>query len=204
MATVNVQPLGEITGLSLAADEIAQRGAVFFHMRQTGPAEIAQRKRDRHIADSAQLFQLVPEPKTWIDLGSGGVFAVRPCSREGQEEVFLGVLVGLPIAKAIILRHLKVVSQRTASALDDLFHELLRRIVGQLVYLSSALYCAALFLTLPDNFGRLLQSLAHGYPGVFQPGLDMNLTFSNIEGPCHSVTPEQLHCAGHRLNPTKQ
>ena len=29
---------------------------------------------DRHIADSAQLFQLVPEPKTWIDLGSGGGF----------------------------------------------------------------------------------------------------------------------------------
>ncbi|WP_180899473.1 16S rRNA (guanine(527)-N(7))-methyltransferase RsmG [Martelella soudanensis] len=29
---------------------------------------------DRHIADSAQLFQLAPEPKTWIDLGSGGGF----------------------------------------------------------------------------------------------------------------------------------
>ena len=29
---------------------------------------------DRHIADSAQLFQLAPEPRTWIDLGSGGGF----------------------------------------------------------------------------------------------------------------------------------
>ena len=52
--------------------------------------------------------------------------------------------------------------------------------------------------------GRLLQSLAHGYPGVFHPGLDLNPTFSNIEGPYHSVIPEQLHGAGHRLNPTKQ
>ena len=73
--------------------------------------------------------------------------------------VFLCVLVGLPIAKAIILRHLKAVSQRTANDLDDLLHDLLRRIVGQLVYLSTALYCAALFLTLPDSLGRLLQSL---------------------------------------------
>ena len=29
---------------------------------------------DRHIADSAQIFQLAPTPKTWIDLGSGGGF----------------------------------------------------------------------------------------------------------------------------------
>jgi 16S rRNA (guanine527-N7)-methyltransferase len=28
----------------------------------------------RHVADSAQIFQLSPEPKTWIDLGSGGGF----------------------------------------------------------------------------------------------------------------------------------
>ena len=73
--------------------------------------------------------------------------------------VFLGILVGLPIVKAIILRHLKAVSERTANDFDDLLHDLLRRIVGQLVYLSTALYCAALFLTLPDSLGRLLQSL---------------------------------------------
>ena len=29
---------------------------------------------DRHIADSAQIYALSPEPKTWIDLGSGGGF----------------------------------------------------------------------------------------------------------------------------------
>ncbi|KEQ03342.1 16S rRNA (guanine(527)-N(7))-methyltransferase RsmG [Pseudorhizobium pelagicum] len=29
---------------------------------------------DRHIADSAQLFQLRPEAATWVDLGSGGGF----------------------------------------------------------------------------------------------------------------------------------
>jgi 16S rRNA (guanine527-N7)-methyltransferase len=29
---------------------------------------------DRHIADSAQIFQLCPEPIHWVDLGSGGGF----------------------------------------------------------------------------------------------------------------------------------
>jgi 16S rRNA (guanine527-N7)-methyltransferase len=28
----------------------------------------------RHIADSAQIFQLAPRPLTWVDLGSGGGF----------------------------------------------------------------------------------------------------------------------------------
>jgi len=30
--------------------------------------------RIRHIADSAQIFQLSPGPTTWVDLGSGGGF----------------------------------------------------------------------------------------------------------------------------------
>jgi len=29
---------------------------------------------DRHISDSAQIFQLQPAPGTWLDLGSGGGF----------------------------------------------------------------------------------------------------------------------------------
>ena len=28
----------------------------------------------RHIADSAQIYQLSPGPKRWVDLGSGGGF----------------------------------------------------------------------------------------------------------------------------------
>jgi 16S rRNA (guanine527-N7)-methyltransferase len=28
----------------------------------------------RHIADSAQIFQIAPEPQIWVDLGSGGGF----------------------------------------------------------------------------------------------------------------------------------
>lgn len=37
------------------------------------PSTVAELWR-RHIADSAQIFQLRPHPATWIDLGSGGGF----------------------------------------------------------------------------------------------------------------------------------
>ena len=73
--------------------------------------------------------------------------------------IFLGVLVALPIGKAIILRHLRVLSQRTANDFDDLLHDLLRRIVGSFVYLFTALYFGTLSLTLPASLDRLLQSL---------------------------------------------
>ena len=73
--------------------------------------------------------------------------------------VFFGVLLVLPIARAIILRRLKALSQRTANDLDDLLHELLRRVVGPSVYLITALYCSTLFLTLPESLGGLVQGV---------------------------------------------
>ena len=73
--------------------------------------------------------------------------------------VFLIVLVALPIGKAIILRRLKALSQRTANDFDDLLHDLLRRIVGPVVYLFAALYVGTLFLTLPEGLDRLLRAL---------------------------------------------
>ena len=73
--------------------------------------------------------------------------------------VFFGVLGGLPITKAIALRHLKALAERTTNDFDDLLHDLLRRLVGPFVYLLTALYFATLSLTLPENLGRLLHGL---------------------------------------------
>ena len=73
--------------------------------------------------------------------------------------VFLGVCVGLPIGKAIILRRLKTLAQRTANDLDDLVIDLLHRLIGPVVYLFTALYVSTLFVTLPDSLRRLLQAL---------------------------------------------
>ena len=41
---------------------------------------------DRHIADSAQIFQLASEPRIWVDLGSGGGFP--------------GIITGILLAEA--------------------------------------------------------------------------------------------------------
>ena len=73
--------------------------------------------------------------------------------------VFVGVLLVLPIARAIILRRLKALSQRTVNDLDDLLHDLLRRVVGPSVYLITALYFSTLFLTLHESLGGLVQGV---------------------------------------------
>ena len=73
--------------------------------------------------------------------------------------IFLGVLGVLPIGKAIILRQLRLLSERTANDFDDLLHDLIRRIVGPFVYLFTALYFGTLSLTLPEDLSRVLQGL---------------------------------------------
>ena len=73
--------------------------------------------------------------------------------------VFLGVFVGLPIVKGIVLRHLKTLAKKTTSDFDDLLHDLLRRFVGPFVYLFTALYFGTLSLALPENVARLLHGL---------------------------------------------
>ncbi len=73
--------------------------------------------------------------------------------------VFLGVFVGLPIVKGIVLRHLKTLAKKTTSDFDDLLHDLLRRFVGPFVYLFTALYFGTLSLALPENVARLLHGV---------------------------------------------
>ena len=73
--------------------------------------------------------------------------------------IFLGVLIALPIIKRFVLRYLKILSQRTKNDFDDLLHDLLRRIVGPLVYVFTALYFATALLTVQENIVRLLHAL---------------------------------------------
>ena len=70
--------------------------------------------------------------------------------------VFLGVSVGMPIAKRLVLRHLKTFTEATKNDYDDLVHDLLRRFVGPFVYLFTAIYFGTLSLSLPGNLSRLL------------------------------------------------
>ncbi|MGY5809382.1 16S rRNA (guanine(527)-N(7))-methyltransferase RsmG [Rhizobium sp. LEGMi198b] len=100
----------------------------------------------RHIADSAQIFQLHPKPARWVDLGSGGGFPgiitaillaeqadghvdlvesnqkkaafLRVCLRECEAR---GAVHAIRIEEAPkVIRHCEVISARALAALDVL------------------------------------------------------------------------------------
>ena len=73
--------------------------------------------------------------------------------------IFLGVLVGLPIGKVIILRRLKALSQRRLTTLTTCSMICFDASSDHLPICLPALYVGTLFLTLPESLGRLLQGL---------------------------------------------
>ncbi|MFB2552963.1 16S rRNA (guanine(527)-N(7))-methyltransferase RsmG [Ensifer soli] len=73
-------PAQEINGVRVSR-ETAERLSIFVSLFERWSAKInliAPSTKaslwQRHVADSAQIFQLSPEPQTWVDLGSGGGF----------------------------------------------------------------------------------------------------------------------------------
>lgn len=77
-----------------------------------GPATLDQ-IWDRHIVDSLQLLDLVPDAKTWIDLGSGAGFPGLVLAIAGQERGLKVHLVESNSRKCSFLRH---VARLTESA----------------------------------------------------------------------------------------
>lgn len=71
------QLLPELSVSRETLDKLDHFAALFDKWAQTinlvAPSTKEQLWR-RHIADSAQLWNILPEPKQWIDLGSGGGF----------------------------------------------------------------------------------------------------------------------------------
>ena len=114
-----------------------------------GPAT-SESPQERKDATSMQAFQ-----ETLNSQFLGNTLQVYLISAA----VFLSVLLGLPIVKALVLRHLKTLSKKTIHDFDDLLYDLLRRLVGPFVYLFTALYFGTLSLALPESLARLLLSL---------------------------------------------
>lgn len=78
--TMSANLLADLTGLRVSR-ETHQKLIHFVDLFQKWSKTmnlVANSTRDqvwhRHVADSVQLFKLSPEPKHWIDLGSGGGF----------------------------------------------------------------------------------------------------------------------------------
>jgi 16S rRNA (guanine527-N7)-methyltransferase len=77
---MNESPLPELNGLRVSretASRLTAFASLFMKWSKSinlvAPSTAGDFWR-RHIADSAQLFALRPDPITWIDLGSGGGF----------------------------------------------------------------------------------------------------------------------------------
>lgn len=78
--TMSASLLADLTGLRVSR-ETHQKLSHFVDLFEKWSKTmnlVANSTRDqvwrRHVADSVQLFKLSPEPKHWIDLGSGGGF----------------------------------------------------------------------------------------------------------------------------------
>lgn len=78
--TMSASQLADLTGLRVSR-ETHQKLVHFVDLFDKWSRTmnlVANSTRDqvwhRHVADSVQLFKLSPEPKQWVDLGSGGGF----------------------------------------------------------------------------------------------------------------------------------
>lgn len=72
---------------------------------------------------------------------------------------FGGLVLGLPLVKAITLRQFEALAKRTRGGFDDLLVELLRKALGPAVFFLTALYLGAQSLVLAGGVQRLLQAL---------------------------------------------
>ena len=73
--------------------------------------------------------------------------------------VFVAAITALPIIKGGITKRLQALAKKTGNDFDDLLVDLLKRFVGPFVYLLTALYLAALSLTLAESLIGIFQGL---------------------------------------------
>jgi 16S rRNA (guanine527-N7)-methyltransferase len=77
---MNKSPITSLNGKSVSretGERLEHFAALFMKWAKAinlvAPSTLSE-LRERHLADSAQIFQLSPDPFRWVDLGSGGGF----------------------------------------------------------------------------------------------------------------------------------
>ncbi|KLK93843.1 16S rRNA methyltransferase [Microvirga vignae] len=86
---------------------------------------------DRHIVDSLQLLELVPEAKTWIDLGSGAGFPGLVLAIAGQERGLKVHLVESNSRKCAFLRQIARLTGASATVHEARLETVLPGFVGR-------------------------------------------------------------------------
>lgn len=120
----------------------------------------------RHILDSAQLLQILPEARLWVDLGSGGGFPglVIACAlRDGGGHVHLVESNG---KKASFLRHVAVNLQLPCTVHAERIETILPRLPIPDVVTARALADLSTLLSLASSL------LKRGAIGLFPKGRD--------------------------------
>ena len=125
----------------------------------------------RHIADSLQMVDLVPDAKTWVDLGSGGGFPAIPvaCVLAGRAGAKIH-LVESNGKKAAFLREAIRITGVSAQVHPDRIEKFVTNYVDSVDVVSAR--ALAPLKTLCDQAFSLLE---RGATGLFPKGLDVEV-----------------------------
>jgi 16S rRNA (guanine527-N7)-methyltransferase len=124
----------------------------------------------RHIADSLQLLDLVPEAKSWLDLGSGGGFpglvvAAALAERPGASVI----LVESNARKCAFLREAARAMSVPAKIVQSRLEDVIEDHVGKVDVVS-----ARALAGLPELVEWTHKLLTTGTVGLFPKGLDLD------------------------------
>jgi 16S rRNA (guanine527-N7)-methyltransferase len=134
-----------------------------------GPATLDQ-IWDRHIVDSLQLLNLVPDARTWIDLGSGAGFPGLVLAIAGAERGLKVHLVESNSRKCSFLRHISRLTGAGATVHEARLETVIPGFVGK-ADVVSARALASLFMLL-EWTEPLLKA---GTIGLFPKGRDAEI-----------------------------
>jgi 16S rRNA (guanine527-N7)-methyltransferase len=134
-----------------------------------GPATLDQ-IWERHIVDSLQLLDLVPEAKTWLDLGSGAGFPGLVLAIAGAERGLKVHLVESNSRKCAFLRHIVRLTGSAATVHEARLETIIPVFVGKADVVSARALAA-----LPQLLEWTEPMLKAGTIGLFPKGRDVEI-----------------------------
>jgi 16S rRNA (guanine527-N7)-methyltransferase len=137
----------------------------------------------RHIADSLQLIDLVPDARNWLDLGSGGGFPGLVVAAALAEKPGAGViLVESNARKCAFLREAARAMSVPVTVIQSRLEAVIDGHVGKVDVVSARALAA-----LPELVGWTHKLLTTGTVGLFPKGLDLDRELT-LTAKCWSIS----------------
>ncbi|MEE1655785.1 16S rRNA (guanine(527)-N(7))-methyltransferase RsmG [Microvirga sp. CF3062] len=134
-----------------------------------GPATLDQ-IWERHIVDSLQLLDLVPDAKTWLDLGSGAGFPGLVLAIAGADRGLKVHLVESNSRKCTFLRHIVRLTGSAATVHEARLEAVVPGFIGKVDVVSARALAA-----LPQLLDWTAPLLKAGTIGLFPKGRDAEI-----------------------------